>query len=63
MYISYLQVNKRGYIMNRQYKNYKFKVEEVTNKQVLEAYQKIKVYNKEVDGEILLLSLYGGGSF
>ena len=49
--------------MNRQYKNYKFKIEEVTNKQVLEAYQKIKVYKKEVDDEILLISLHGGGSF
>lgn len=49
--------------MNIDFKNYKFKIEEVTNKQVLEAYQAIKVYSKQVDGEILLLSLCGGGSF
>lgn len=49
--------------MSRQYKNYKFKIEEVANKQVLDAYQAIKIYNKEVDGEILLLSLHGGGGF
>ena len=49
--------------MSTQYKNYKFKIEEATNRQTLEAYQEIKIYKKEVDGEILLLSLHGGGSF
>lgn len=49
--------------MNQYYKNYKFKIEEVTKKQALEAYQVVKIYVKEVDGEILLLSLHGGGSF
>lgn len=49
--------------MTRQYKNYKFKIEEATNNPVLESYQAIKIYNKKVDGEILLLSLRGGGSF
>ena len=52
-----------GTLMQSQYKNYKFKIEEVANKQVLNAYQAIKVYKKEVDGEILLLSLNGAGSF
>lgn len=49
--------------MSTQYKNYKFKIEEAINKQTLEAYQGIKIYKKKVDGEILLLSLHGGGSF
>lgn len=49
--------------MGTQYKNYKFKIEEATDSQVLKAYQAIKVYKKEIDGEILLLSLNGGGSF
>jgi len=47
----------------RKYKNYRFKIEEATNEQALEAYQAIKIYNKKVDGEILLLSLHGGGNF
>lgn len=49
--------------MGTQYKNYKFKIEGATDSQVLKAYQAIKVYKKEIDGEILLLSLNGGGSF
>lgn len=49
--------------MDTQYKHYKFKIEEETSKQLIEAYQAIKVYKKEVDGEILLLSLNGAGSF
>lgn len=49
--------------MNRNFKNYKFKIEEATDKQALEAYHAIKIYNKIVDGDILLLSLHGGGSF
>ena len=49
--------------MKSQFKNYKFKIEEAPNKRALEAYQAIKIYNKEVDGEILLLSLHGGGNF
>lgn len=49
--------------MNTRYKSYKFEIEEVLDKHILEAYQSIKVYNKIVDEEILLLSLHGGGSF
>lgn len=49
--------------MDTQYKDYKFKIEEATSKQLIDAYQAIKVYKKEVNGEILLLSLNGAGSF
>lgn len=49
--------------MNTRYKNYKFAIEETLDKHTLEVYQSIKVYNKNVDEEILLLSLHGGGNF
>lgn len=49
--------------MNTLFKNYKFKIEEATEAQTLESYHAIKVYNKVVDGDILLLSLRGGGNF
>lgn len=47
----------------KKYKKYRFKIEEATNKQALEAYQAIQIYNKKVDDEVLLLSMNGGGSF
>ena len=31
----------------KNYKNYKFKIEEATDNQALEAYQTIKIYNKK----------------
>lgn len=46
-----------------EYKNYKFKIEETSNAEVLEAYHAVQVYIKKIDDEILLLSLNGGGSF
>lgn len=49
--------------MQSRYKNYKFKVEENVDMRTLEAYQAVRIYKKDVDGEILLLSLHGGGSF
>ena len=45
------------------YKNYKFSIEETTNKNLLEAYHSIKIYSNKINENILLLSLYGGGSF
>ncbi len=49
--------------MEREYKKYKFKIEEITDKKILEAYQSIEIYIKKVDDEILLLTLNGGGTF
>lgn len=49
--------------MDKHFKNYKFKIEEATDEQALEAYHAIKIYNKVVDGDILLLSLHGGGNY
>lgn len=46
-----------------EYKKYKFKIEEITDKKILEAYQAIKIYTKKIDNEILLLTLDGGGTF
>jgi len=50
-------------MLKNKYKNYKFKIEEASDNQAIEAYQAIKIYNKKFDDEILLLSLHGGGSF
>ncbi len=50
-------------MLERKYKKYRFKIEEATSKQALDAYQAIQIYNKNIDNEILLLSLNGGGNF